>query len=178
MARGDKPDIGMSTRTVYGKGQPIPLRLHRLKIVVEGPREPSGGRAIELDRDLVRVGTMSDNDVILTDDTVSRHHAEYVRAPEGWKIRDLGSTNGTTLAGNRIVEAFLTAGAVVGLGETRMRVTPVDEVLAVEPAVVDQCGELIGGSLVMRQTSSALAARRKYAMACLISWRSKNLSPP
>src|SRR5438132_14224229 len=103
----------MSTRTVFGKGQPVPLTLHRLKIQSEGPHEPAGGRSAEIDRDVVRVGSIPDNDVVLNDDTVSRHHAEFVRSADGWKVRDLGSTNGTTLAGNRIVEAFLASGATV-----------------------------------------------------------------
>ena len=152
----EKADIALSTRTVYGKGQPVPLTLHRLKLQIESPGEAAGGRMLEVDRDVVRVGTMADNDVVLTDDTVSRRHAEFVRSAAGWKVRDLGSTNGTTLAGNRVVEAFLSSGATVGMGETRFRVTPVDEVLAVDPSHTDHFGELLGASLPMRQIFGVL----------------------
>ena len=154
--RDDDGDFAASTRNVYGKGAPVPVTLHRLKLHVEGPGEKSGGRSIEIDRDVVRVGTMKDNDVVLADDSVSRHHAEILRTPQGWRVRDLESTNGVTLAGNRIIEAFLTPGAVVGMGESRLRVTPVDEVVAVEPARTDTFGELLGGSLAMRQVFGVL----------------------
>jgi hypothetical protein len=37
--------------------------------------------------------------------TVSRHHAQLVRSPDGgWMVRDLGSTNGTQVNGARIVD--------------------------------------------------------------------------
>ena len=154
---GDDADVAASTRQVYQKGAPVPLRLHRIKLVVEGPGLPPGGKPIELDRDVVRVGSLKDNDVFLPDDSVSRNHCELVRGADGWRVKDLGSTNGTTLAGNRIVEAFLTAGSVVGVGETKLRVTPVDEVLAVDPAMTDSFGELMGGALAMRQVFGLLA---------------------
>ena len=149
-------DHAASTRQVYKKGAPVPLTLHRMMLNVEGPGLPAGGKTIELDRDVVSVGTLKDNDVVLPDDSVSRKHCELVRAPEGWKVRDVGSTNGTTLAGTRIVEAFLTAGSVVGVGETKLRITPVDEVVAIDPALTDRFGDLIGGSLKMRQLFGVL----------------------
>ena len=153
----DEPhDIAASTRQVYQKGAPVPVRLHRLKLLIEGPGLPPGGKTIELDRDVVQIGTLKDSDVVLPDDSVSRRHCELTRTPEGWRVKDLGSTNGTTLAGNRIVEAFLAPGSVVGVGETRLRVTPVDEVLAVDPALTDRFGDLIGGSLAMRQVFGVL----------------------
>ncbi|HVO29407.1 MAG TPA: sigma 54-interacting transcriptional regulator [bacterium] len=136
---------------------------------MEGPGEKSAGRTIEIERDVVRVGTMKDNDVVLADDSVSRHHCEILRTPQGWRIRDLESTNGVTLAGNRIVEAYLTAGSVVGLGESRLRVTPVDEVVAVDPARTDTFGELLGGSLAMRQVFGVLERVSKTDATVLIT---------
>jgi len=41
-------------------------------------------------------------DMTLTDETVSRWHASLQRAPSGWLLSDLGSTNGTRLNGWRV----------------------------------------------------------------------------
>ncbi len=172
MARHDPPDDASSTvastRPVYGKGAPLPLTLHRLALRIEGR---SGDRAVEIDRDVARIGTAPDNDVVLSDDSVSRYHAELVRTPRGWRVRDLESTNGTTLQGpgelpggarmgghgSRVVEAYLADGSVLGLGETRIRVRAVDEVVSVDPSQTDRFGELCGATLPMRQLFGLLA---------------------
>ena len=68
------------------------LSIPRFKIiVVEG--KDKGKRAV-LDLP-IRLGSAGDNDFVLTDATVSRHHAEIVGLDEGFELRDLNSTNGT-----------------------------------------------------------------------------------
>ncbi len=55
-------------------------------------------------------------------DTVSRRHAELFSDPFGrWWIRDLGSTNGTTVNGERVAERVLQPGDRLGIGDMRMR---------------------------------------------------------
>ncbi|MCL6623859.1 MAG: FHA domain-containing protein, partial [Fimbriimonadales bacterium] len=49
-------------------------------------------------------------------------HAEFVLMPEGLKVRDLGSTNGTLVNGQRVTETILRPGDEVQLGITRFRV--------------------------------------------------------
>src|SRR5690606_27526085 len=41
------------------------------------------------------IGKSKDNDLVLPDDTVSRHHCELSRVPSGVLVKDLGSTNHT-----------------------------------------------------------------------------------
>jgi len=43
----------------------------------------------------VRVGRMSDNDIVLDDEAVSRRHARIERRADGWVVMDVGSRNGT-----------------------------------------------------------------------------------
>lgn len=60
--------------------------------------------------------------IMLDHDTVSRRHAELFCDPFGrWWIRDLGSTNGTTVNGERVVERVLQPGDHVGIGDLRLR---------------------------------------------------------
>jgi pSer/pThr/pTyr-binding forkhead associated (FHA) protein len=52
---------------------------------------------------------------------VARLHAQIVRTPEGFVLTDLGSTNGTWLAGRRVGQVEVAAGDVVRLGEQPLR---------------------------------------------------------
>src|SRR5437899_3066824 len=52
--------------------------------------------------DLLRVGRLDPLEVVLDDNSVSRYHAEIRVTERGWRVRDLGSTNGTRLNGVRL----------------------------------------------------------------------------
>jgi HD-GYP domain-containing protein (c-di-GMP phosphodiesterase class II) len=50
----------------------------------------------------LRVGRHEEAEVLLDDPSVSRQHAEVALTERGWRVRDLGSTNGTYLNGHRL----------------------------------------------------------------------------
>jgi putative nucleotidyltransferase with HDIG domain len=52
--------------------------------------------------DILRVGRHEASEIALDDTSVSRHHAEVKATERGWRVRDLGSTNGTRLNGVRL----------------------------------------------------------------------------
>jgi putative nucleotidyltransferase with HDIG domain len=52
--------------------------------------------------DVLRVGRLDPLEVVLDDNSVSRYHAEIRMSDRGWRLRDLGSTNGTRLNGIRL----------------------------------------------------------------------------
>ncbi len=62
---------------------------------------PDKGRTLKTTDDVVLIGRGSAQ-VPLTDQTVSRRHAEMERKEAGWFIRDLGSANGTFVNGVRL----------------------------------------------------------------------------
>jgi hypothetical protein len=71
------------------------------------PAPPAG---LRLPLDLVRdrplvLGRSRYCDVVLNHDTVSRTHAEIRCDDDGWRLRDLSSTNGTFVDGRRIDRA-------------------------------------------------------------------------
>src|SRR5580704_16506248 len=89
-------------------------------VVLTGSRK---GASIQLS-DAARIGKADDNDLVLQDDTVSRHHCELVREGAAVRVRDLGSTNGTRVDGTRVKDALLSPGAVLRVGEVDIAVRP------------------------------------------------------
>ena len=67
-----------------------------------------------------RIGRAAENDVVLPDPGVSRFHAEIERLPEGYVLRDLGSTNGTLVGGRRVRERLLEEGDILRCGDVEM----------------------------------------------------------
>jgi pSer/pThr/pTyr-binding forkhead associated (FHA) protein len=66
-----------------------------------------GGSPIVLDKDLTLVGRTDDCDIRLDHKSVSKQHCVLVRTEGLVLIRDLGSTNGTRVNGQRIRRAAL-----------------------------------------------------------------------
>ncbi len=71
----------------------------------------------------VRVGRGRANELVLHDASVSREHAELVRndADGSWRVRDLRSTNGVTVNGEKVTEHALAPGDIVSFGTCEVR---------------------------------------------------------
>lgn len=62
------------------------------------------------------VGRDEDASVCIPFEGVSRRHAEFLPAPDGVRLRDLGSTNGTAVNGAEVTEIALAPGDRIQLG--------------------------------------------------------------
>ncbi|MFD6418707.1 FHA domain-containing protein [Streptomyces sp. NPDC060194] len=72
----------------------------------------------------LRIGRDPSNGLRLSHDTVSRVHAELVLRSGAWVLRDLGSTNGTTVNGRRVTgTALVREGDHIGFGQMVFRLT-------------------------------------------------------
>jgi sigma-B regulation protein RsbU (phosphoserine phosphatase) len=79
------------------------------------------GRLFQLDRDLTIVGRNPDCDVILPPKSVSRKHAAIGKKGLGFELKDLGSTRGTLVNGQRLSEAHqLRDGDMLQIGEVQL----------------------------------------------------------
>ena len=77
-----------------------------------------GGTAYPLVRSVTSLGRGSEVDIQVDDPGVSRKHCEIVTSAGGALVRDLRSTNGTWVEGERIDEHPLTEGTQVQIGTT------------------------------------------------------------
>jgi Nif-specific regulatory protein len=94
-------------------------------------------------RDVVRlrrgqvttIGRSATNRVVLQDDACSRNHCEVFFSEGEWRLRDLGSRNGTSIGGQRVTgDTLLTSGDVIAIGECRLAFTTSLESAPVSPA--------------------------------------------
>lgn len=70
-----------------------------IRLVPIGSEAP---RAYPLVKDQITIGAAADNDIVLTDGSVSRRHALIFRRLGGLRVRDLESTNGIRINGRRV----------------------------------------------------------------------------
>ncbi len=141
------------TSAIAGGGsRQIHIRRARLTIVAgEG-----AGRSYQVDRDLIRIGARSDNDVVLTDSTVSRQHAEIARGAGGTILRDLNSTNGTFVGPVRVREVYLAPDTRFRVGHTEIVFAPEDEVIEIAPSLSENFEALVGRGIAMREVFGIL----------------------
>ena len=75
------------------------------------------GERITLDTDSLKIGRQASCRIVFNDSNVSREHAQLRRSVDGWKLLDLGSTNGTKIHGVKITEEqLLVNGDELGFG--------------------------------------------------------------
>ena len=133
-------------RTVALEASGLPVCTLRAE-VIEGPDR---GLVQTAGSDVLTVGTAPSNDLALTDGTVSRYHLDLIRHPDGIRVRDLGSTNGTVFAGARIERASVSPGVTLKLGNTSIRIDD-GEAVTVELYEGDRLAGLIGTTQAMRR---------------------------
>jgi len=76
---------------------------------------PDGTRDVELGEKLV-IGRVEGADLVLDDKGISRRHCEFERRGDGYVVRDLGSSNGTLVNGEKVTEHALATGDKVRVG--------------------------------------------------------------
>jgi DNA-binding NtrC family response regulator len=142
-----------ATKITYIDGRPATLTLRRCKLVVVHE-----GRCADytFDKDVINIGAMDDNDLVLDDETVSRNHCQIFIEGDQYLIRDLDSTNGTFVNRVRVREAWLRPDCVITLGKTEIRFQPFDERVRIVPSESDRYGEIIGRDRKMREIYAIL----------------------
>lgn len=92
------------------------------------------GRTFEVNVERTTVGRVEDNTFQIADPSVSSHHAEILLRGPDLLIKDLNSTNGTFLNGEKISEVVLKPGQVLRFGQVELKIDDGTPVTAPAPA--------------------------------------------
>jgi len=79
------------------------------------------GRSYELKVDKTTIGRLEDNSFQISDQSVSSHHCEVLLKGDDVLVKDLNSTNGTYINGEKISEKSLKPGQILRLGTIEVR---------------------------------------------------------
>jgi FhaA, N-terminal domain/FHA domain len=128
---GDGQDRGAAATTPHrraGVSGTVGVRSDTMVFTVPRPSAPAarlriiardGGELVqEFDGSGLSIGRAVDNDLVLPDSRVSRHHARIVGRRGTLVYADLGSTNGSRVNGVQVGELVLGAGDRIELGDT------------------------------------------------------------
>lgn len=112
-----------------------PVSSHRCRLTysLDGGREQ-----VLLQGPRVLVGRSSKCDLTLRDESVSRHHAEFLESPAGWLMRDLESRNGIEVNGRRVSERLLANGDRLKIGNVELQCELVADVPPPPQVVIEE----------------------------------------
>jgi pSer/pThr/pTyr-binding forkhead associated (FHA) protein len=79
------------------------------------------GRTHELKADKTTIGRVEDNTFQIAEPSVSSHHCEVLLRGSDVIVKDLNSTNGTFINGDKVSESPLKVGQILRLGQIEMR---------------------------------------------------------
>jgi len=74
-----------------------------------------------LDKNLISIGKLEDNALVLKDSAISRRHFSLEKTTDGFKLIDLNSTNGTFVNGKRVKEIILKPNDEITVGRTHLK---------------------------------------------------------
>ena len=144
------PNTQLYTDVATGELRECQFRL----AVVSGPDK---GLEKIVESGTTMIGTHPNNDIVLTDDTVSRYHLELQVIREGLKVKDLDSTNGTFHGDARVTAITVQGATRLRLGRhTALDIVPTDVSVSLEQFTGDGLGKVVGVSPVMRNLFALL----------------------
>ena len=140
--------------TVFDGGRPTVRHLRKSKIVVMGGDEK--GREVEIGKPRVTGGRSIINDLVLSDKAISGSHFEILARDDGYRLRDLDSTNGTFVGELRIREVWLKPGQEFRVGHTQLRFVPTQDIVEIPLSKRDTFESVTGSSVRMREIFATL----------------------
>ena len=148
------PESPKTLRLEEGRPRSAAGDVRRFRLTPVGPGQAGGPWQSATDR--CSIGSHPLNQLVLHDATVSRFHCEVKLTPEGARVRDLGSLNGTLVDGVPVGEAGLRGGSLLRLGTAVLRFDLGTGRNVLELSRETRFGTLVGASVPMRATFAIL----------------------
>jgi predicted component of type VI protein secretion system len=127
------------------------------------------GRSVELTSDKTTIGRVEDNSFQIAEASVSSHHCEIFMRGSEVVVKDLNSTNGTFINGEKVSETVLKPGQTLRLGQVELKI---DDGSGVAPAPAP-----VGASApAPAPTPAAAAAAKKKEQTGVVSQRGVSLN--
>lgn len=130
-------------------GERRALVYQRCRITVA--QGPAAGASLDTEKDIIRIGSAPDNDLVVADPAVSRYHLEVHKRDGEYVLEDAGSTNGTFVGELRVKEATIRRRGEIQVGDSTLLFEPSDTELVVEPSGAERCVDLVGRAVPMRE---------------------------
>jgi DNA-binding NtrC family response regulator len=139
------------------------------RLVMRVAEGPDAGKLLEHYQEApVTVGTASDAELRLSDPTVSSYHLEVRPGERGIQLLDLGSLNGTFVAGVSVRDAVVPVGTRVGVGRSVLVVEDGTVVDVPDPEPAPDYPGLVGSSSAIEQVRRAIATLATSNVSVLI----------
>jgi pSer/pThr/pTyr-binding forkhead associated (FHA) protein len=84
---------------------------------------PFAGRVVALPNEMITLGRAPDNDIVVGDPATSGHHGRIELRGVNFWLSDMGSTNGTLVNGEPVIERQLSDGDLIAIGQNSIRFT-------------------------------------------------------
>jgi DNA-binding NtrC family response regulator len=130
-------------------------------------QDVDGGREVSIGPEPIVIGRDPACGFVVPESGVSSVHAELVATPNGVRLRDLGSKNGTWVGDLRVAEAYLTTSTTFWVARTQLRFEA-SRPQRVDLPEIDHFGPLYGTSAVMRDLFRRLQKGAQTDLTVLI----------
>src|SRR5580693_721150 len=107
------------------------------------------GRTFDLIVERTTVGRVEDNTFQIADGSVSSHHAEILLRGSDIVIKDLNSTNGSFINGEKITETVLKPGQVLRFGQVELKIEVEGSAATPSPAPAVPAKKTVDSTMVM-----------------------------
>ena len=127
------------------------------------------GRTFDLITDRTTVGRVEDNAFQIPDGSVSSHHAEILLQGQDIVVKDLNSTNGSYINGEKITESVLKPGQILRFGQVELKIDDGQPLPAPAPAPVPPASGAAPASAPAPVPAPASAAKKQGDATLVIS---------
>ncbi len=139
------------------------------RLVMRVAEGPDAGKRLEYYQEgTVTVGTASDTELTLSDPTVSSYHLEVRPNERGIQLLDLGSLNGTFVAGVLLRDAIVPVGTRIGVGRSVIVIEDGTRIDVPDPEPAPEYPGLIGTSSALEQVRRGIATLGPSNVSVLI----------